>query len=186
MSSLSLATLSVSQSRGSRPQVVSEKSVLRNFEKFTGKYLCQSLYWHATLLKKRLWHRCFPVNFVKFLWIHFSQKTSGGWFFSFFFNYLAAAWQILGHFRGDNLTHPMSIIEFFIFGPKVTGSLVNEVGSVRPVERLVEFEPGTFRLQQQCLNLLGHSLLLFRGLIFLCDKSSLLFFLPSLFFLKKT
>ena len=104
----------------------------------------------------------------------------------FFFNYLAAAWQILGHFRGDNLTHPMSIIEFFIFGPKVTGSLVNEVGSVRPVERLVEFEPGTFRLQQQCLNLLGHSLLLFRGLIFLCDKSSLLFFLPSLFFLKKT
>ena len=67
MSSLSLATLSVSQSRGSRPQVVSEKSVLRNFEKFTGKYLCQSLYWHATLLKKRLWYRCFPVNFVKFL-----------------------------------------------------------------------------------------------------------------------
>ena len=53
MSSLSLATLSVSQSRGSRPQVVSKKSVLRNFEKFTGKYLCQSLYWHATLLKKR-------------------------------------------------------------------------------------------------------------------------------------
>ena len=101
---------------------------------------------------------------------------------SLFFNYLAAAWPILGHFRGDNLTHPMSIIEFFIFGPKVTGSLVNEVGSVRPVERLVEFEPGTFRLQQQCLNLLGHSLLLFRGLIFLCDKSSLLFFLPSLFF----
>ena len=23
--------------------------------------------WPATLLKKRLWHRCFPVNFVKFL-----------------------------------------------------------------------------------------------------------------------
>ena len=22
---------------------------------------------HATLLKMRLWHRCFPVNFVKFL-----------------------------------------------------------------------------------------------------------------------
>ena len=66
MSSLSLTTLSVSQSRDSGLQVVSEKSVLRNFEKFTGKHLCQSLYWHATLLKKRLWHRCFPVNFVKF------------------------------------------------------------------------------------------------------------------------
>ena len=23
--------------------------------------------WLATLFKKRLWHRCFPVNFVKFL-----------------------------------------------------------------------------------------------------------------------
>ena len=23
--------------------------------------------WSATLLKKRLWHRCFPVNFAKFL-----------------------------------------------------------------------------------------------------------------------
>ena len=25
----------------------------------------------ATLLKKRLWHRCFTVNFVKFLWTPF-------------------------------------------------------------------------------------------------------------------
>ena len=50
------------------------KGVLRNFAKFTGKHLCQSLFFNevaglipATLLKKRLWHRCFPVNFVKFL-----------------------------------------------------------------------------------------------------------------------
>ena len=31
----------------------------------------------ATLLKKRLWRRCFPVNFVKFLKTLFSQNTSG-------------------------------------------------------------------------------------------------------------
>ena len=31
----------------------------------------------ATLLKKRLWHRCFPVNFVKFLRTPFLQNTSG-------------------------------------------------------------------------------------------------------------
>ena len=31
----------------------------------------------ATLLKKRLWHRCSPVNFVKFLRTHFLQNTSG-------------------------------------------------------------------------------------------------------------
>ena len=48
------------------------KGVLRNFAKFTGKHLCQSLIFTkglrpATLLKKRLWHKCFPVNFAKFL-----------------------------------------------------------------------------------------------------------------------
>ena len=31
----------------------------------------------ATLLKKRLWHKCFPVNFVKFLRTPFLQNTSG-------------------------------------------------------------------------------------------------------------
>ena len=31
----------------------------------------------ATLLKKRPWRKCFPVNFTKFLKTPFSQKTSG-------------------------------------------------------------------------------------------------------------
>ena len=50
------------------------QDVLINLAKLTGKHLCQSLFFNkvadlrpATLLKKRLWHRCFPVNFVKFL-----------------------------------------------------------------------------------------------------------------------
>ena len=30
----------------------------------------------ATLLKKRLWHRCFPVNFSNFLRTHFLHNTS--------------------------------------------------------------------------------------------------------------
>ena len=34
------------------------------------------LAWPSTLLKKRLWHRCFPVNFVKFLRTPFLQSTS--------------------------------------------------------------------------------------------------------------
>ena len=61
-------------SRSSRPEVFCEKSVLRNIAKFTEKHLCQSLFCNkvaglrpATLLKMRLWHRCFPVNFAKFL-----------------------------------------------------------------------------------------------------------------------
>ena len=50
------------------------KGVLKNFLKFTEKHLCQSLFFEkvaglrpGTLLKKRLWHRCFPVNFAEFL-----------------------------------------------------------------------------------------------------------------------
>ena len=35
----------------------------------------------ATLLKKRLWYRGFPVNFVEFLRTTFLQNTSGGCFF---------------------------------------------------------------------------------------------------------
>ena len=31
----------------------------------------------ATLLKKSLWHRCFPVNFTKFLRTPFFQNMSG-------------------------------------------------------------------------------------------------------------
>ena len=45
-----------------------KKGVLENFAKFTEKHLCQSLFFDkfATLLKKRLWHKCFPVDFAKF------------------------------------------------------------------------------------------------------------------------
>ena len=38
----------------------------------------------ATLLKKRLWHRCFPVNFAKFLGTPFLQNTSGRLFLTCF------------------------------------------------------------------------------------------------------
>ena len=40
--------------------------ILKSFAKFIGKYLRQSLR-PATLLNKRLWDRCFPVNFAKIL-----------------------------------------------------------------------------------------------------------------------
>ena len=57
--------------RSNRPEVFCKKDVLRNFAKFTGKHGFQSLFFAglrpATLLKERFWHRCFPVNFVKFL-----------------------------------------------------------------------------------------------------------------------
>ena len=59
--------------------------VLINFAQFTGKHLRLSLFLTkvaglspATLLKKRLWYGCFPVNFAKFLIALFSYNTSGG------------------------------------------------------------------------------------------------------------
>ena len=60
------------------------KSVLRNFAKITGKRLYQGLLFNkvaalrpATLLKKRHWDRCLPVNFAKFLRTSFLQNNSG-------------------------------------------------------------------------------------------------------------
>ena len=58
--------------RSSRPEVFCKKGALRNFPKFTGKYLCQSLFFKkvaglmtATFLKKGLWHKCVPASFLK-------------------------------------------------------------------------------------------------------------------------
>ena len=56
--------------RSARPDVFCKKSVLRNFSKF--KETTIQLY-----LKKRLWHRCFPINFEKFLRTPILQNTSG-------------------------------------------------------------------------------------------------------------
>ena len=61
-----------------------KKDVLKKFTKSTRNHLCQSLFFNkaqgprpATLLKKRLRHRCLPVNFVKFSKAPFLQNTSG-------------------------------------------------------------------------------------------------------------
>ena len=48
--------------RSCRSEVFCKKGVLENFTKFTENTCAK-----VSFLKKRLWHRCFPVNFVKFL-----------------------------------------------------------------------------------------------------------------------
>ena len=56
-----------------------KKGVLWNFTKLTWKRLCQSLPFQrlkpATLLKKRLWRRWFPVNFCETAKNTFSFRT---------------------------------------------------------------------------------------------------------------
>ena len=56
------------------PEVFRKRGVFKNLTKFAGKHLCQSLSFNKVAglrpeisLKKKLWHRCFPVNFAKFL-----------------------------------------------------------------------------------------------------------------------
>ena len=60
--------------KSSCPELACKKDAPENSTKYTGKHFCQSLFFNkvaglkpATLLKERLWHRCFPVNFGKFL-----------------------------------------------------------------------------------------------------------------------
>ena len=55
-------------------QVFYKNGILKSFANYTGKRLCSSLFFNkvadlipATLLKKRLKHRCYQVNFAKFL-----------------------------------------------------------------------------------------------------------------------
>ena len=61
------------KNRSSRPEVFCKKGVRRNIVKFIGKHKCKSLFLNkvagqvATLLKKRVWHKCFSVNSAKFL-----------------------------------------------------------------------------------------------------------------------
>ena len=61
-----------------------KKKCSKKFRKLTGKHLCQSL-WHK---KKSVWHKCFLVNFAKFLrtpsfteylrWVLLTERQSKG------------------------------------------------------------------------------------------------------------
>ena len=75
---MSLLEMGQTNGRSSHNRCSIKIDVLTNFEKFTGKHLLQNL-WSlkpATLFKKRLWHRYFPVKFAEFLRTTFSQNTS--------------------------------------------------------------------------------------------------------------
>ena len=70
--------------RSSHQRCSVRKGVLRNFTKFIGKHLCQSLIFNkvgglrpTALLKKRLRHRYFPADFVEFPRTPILQNTSG-------------------------------------------------------------------------------------------------------------
>ena len=68
--------------RNNHSQMFFKTGVFKGFAKFTGKRLCQSLFFNKVAgpkasFKKRLWSRCFLVSFVKYLRTLFKQNTSG-------------------------------------------------------------------------------------------------------------
>ena len=65
------------------PEVFSKKKVFLRILQILQGNACARVSF-LTLLKKRLWYMCFPVNFAKILRTPFLQNTSGGCFCSFF------------------------------------------------------------------------------------------------------
>ena len=55
-------------------------SILKNFAKFTGKHLARDFF-NEVFFKKRLWHRCFPVNLAKLLINLFYRTSLGDYFY---------------------------------------------------------------------------------------------------------
>ena len=62
--------------RSSHRRCLVEKYVFKNFTKLTGRRLCQNLFliFCEFIKKKTLEHRCFPLNFAKFLNTTFPTK----------------------------------------------------------------------------------------------------------------
>ena len=83
-----ISVAGIATNRSSHQRCSMKKCVLKNFVKFTGKHLCQRLFFNkvepATLLKKRL-DRFFSCEFYKIfkntfftelLWMNFSELSS--------------------------------------------------------------------------------------------------------------
>ena len=65
------------------PEASYEKGFRRNFVKFTGKHLWQSLFFNK-VAGQRLWYTCFPVNFAKFPRTHFVTEHLRSLLLSYF------------------------------------------------------------------------------------------------------
>ena len=96
--------------RSSHRRCSVKKGVLRNFSKFTGKHLCQSLFCNKVAgltlqlyKKKRLWHRCFPVNFAKFLRTPFLRTPPDDCFCILYRDKVIpdVKWESYGHFESE-------------------------------------------------------------------------------------
>ena len=79
--------------RSSHRRCPIKKDVFKNVAELRGNHMCPSLVFNkvaglrpVTLLKRRLWHRRFPVDFAKFLRKQVLQNNSGKLVLTIIFN----------------------------------------------------------------------------------------------------
>ena len=89
-----LYLICLAEARSSRSQMFFKIGILKKIVTFTRRHLCWNLFFNeveafrpATLLKKRLLHRFFPVNTAKCSKTAFLSNSPGGWW-SYLFIYL--------------------------------------------------------------------------------------------------
>ena len=80
-----------------------KKGVLRNFTKSTEKQLWQGLFFNK-VAGLRLWHRCFPVNFVKFLRIPSFYRTLR-WLLLFSYKHIFIIKKLQHFYHKEVITH---------------------------------------------------------------------------------
>ena len=90
----------------------------RDIEKQPPEVFCKKR--RATLLKKRLWHRCFSVNFAKFLRTPFLQNTSGRLLLDISVLscknlFLSVERFIIALCKSSDINHPWFALKYFLF-----------------------------------------------------------------------
>ena len=108
--------LEVMYTRKQPMEVLNKKNIYRNFTKFTGKHPHWSLFFNivpeaCNFTKKRLKHRCFPLNFVEFLWTPFLQNTSP-WLLLYVLHSFRKYWIIGGFFTHNERKKIVNYVKF--------------------------------------------------------------------------
>ena len=105
------------------PEVFNKKGFLKNFSKLKEKHLRLSLFFNKVvvlmptmLLKNRLLHRCFQVNFVRFLKTDFLWNTSGGCF-----------WYCIWKRKKSILDKYMFCMVLYVFEKKIAKKKLNPI-----------------------------------------------------------
>ena len=85
----------IQKNRSSHLRCSVKIDILKNFVKFTRKPLC--LFFNK--VAGAAWHKCFPMNFAKFLKISFSQNTSGWLLLKKWISYVVCLQHYVKHLR---------------------------------------------------------------------------------------